>query len=96
VLWVLDALDDIESDLSRFHRIDDMYAMQGPKFFRLAQRLVFYQGAVAMRATAMLRAGEPAPAATAAPATAGAHVVEATPAVLALSELGSLMSFGKG
>ena len=43
-------LDDIESDLSAIHRIDNMWAMEAGKFFRFAYRLPAYQGA--MRAIA--------------------------------------------
>ena len=48
--WCLDHLDDIESDLSAIHRIDDMWAMDGPRFHRFARRLPAYRGA--MRAVA--------------------------------------------
>jgi len=37
-------LDDLESDFSAIHRIDDMLAMPAPKFFRLALRLPAYRG----------------------------------------------------
>ncbi|MFC5947079.1 hypothetical protein ACFQH9_02150 [Pseudonocardia lutea] len=47
--WVIDHLDDIASDLSVFHRIDDMYAMDGPQFFSKVWRLVAYQGVMKMR-----------------------------------------------
>ncbi|MGI8333480.1 hypothetical protein ACRYCC_26305 [Actinomadura scrupuli] len=49
VAWVLDYLGDLESDMSAIHRIDDMYAMPGPRFFRLAARIGAYDGAVANR-----------------------------------------------
>lgn len=48
--WVLDYLDDLESDFSAIHRIGDMYAMDGPRFFRLAHRLPAYRGVMRMRA----------------------------------------------
>lgn len=47
---VLNYLDDIESDLSAFHRVDDYLDMDCLKFFRLAFRLVHYQGAVRAQA----------------------------------------------
>jgi hypothetical protein len=50
---VLDYLDDIESDLSAFHRIDDLYALDGPRFFRLAVRLTSYAGVMQARAVAL-------------------------------------------
>jgi hypothetical protein len=48
--WVLDHLDDIESDLSAIHRIEDMWGMEAGRFFRFAHRLPAYKGA--MRAVA--------------------------------------------
>jgi hypothetical protein len=47
---VLKHLDDIESDLSAFHRIDNMWEMEAGRFFRLAYRLPAYQGAMRARA----------------------------------------------
>jgi len=102
VLWVLDALDDVESDLSRFHRIDDMHAMPGPKFFRYINRLIFYDGAVAAMVRLRAQAEQSAPADVPATAPAqmsdpsGARVVPAVPAALKMSDLGSLLSFGTG
>jgi hypothetical protein len=52
VIWVLDHLDDIESDLSVFHRIDNMYDMPPVRFFRFALRLVAYNGIVRARVEA--------------------------------------------
>lgn len=40
-------LTDIASDLSAFHRIDDMAEMEGAVFLALAYRLPAYQGAMA-------------------------------------------------
>lgn len=48
---MLDYLDDIASDLSVFHRIDDPDELDGPRYFRLAWRLAAYEGV--MRARAM-------------------------------------------
>lgn len=56
---MLDYLDDIESDLSAFHRIDDMYAMSGPRFFRFAERLPAYDGVMRVRATALAEGDNP-------------------------------------
>jgi hypothetical protein len=47
---VLDYLDDLESDFSRFHRVDDMYALPAPRFFRLAERLIYFDGVITARA----------------------------------------------
>jgi hypothetical protein len=60
VLWVLDCLDDIRSDLSVLHRIDDMDTMPAPRFWAYATRLVHYSGAVAGQALLEQRAAQPA------------------------------------
>jgi hypothetical protein len=46
---VLDHLDDLESDFSAIHRIDDIYSMRSRKFFTFAKRIAAYQGAMAAR-----------------------------------------------
>lgn len=56
VHWVLKHIRDIESDLSAFHRIDNIWAMNGPRFFALAYRLPAYRGV--MRALAEKQANE--------------------------------------
>lgn len=48
--WVVDCLDDIASDMSAFHRVDDIAALDGPTLFRLAWRLPAYQGVMQVRA----------------------------------------------
>lgn len=50
VWWVLEYLDDLESDFSAIHRVDDIYSMSARKFFNFAERLVAYKGVVRMRA----------------------------------------------
>jgi len=97
--WVIFALDDVESDMSRFHRVDDIYAMDSHRFFRLANRLIFYQGAVMAtlaRYAAQADDASPQPAAPAAapPSPVGAGVVPSNRAALALSDLGPLISWG--
>ncbi len=47
---MVEHLDDIESDMSAFHRIDDIWTMEAGKFFRYAYRLPAYQGAMRARA----------------------------------------------
>lgn len=39
-------MEDIESDLSVFHRIDDWQTMSALKFVSLVERLPFYRGAL--------------------------------------------------
>lgn len=45
-MWIVEeeAEADIASDLSAFHRIDDVEQIDGPRYFSLAQRLTAYQG----------------------------------------------------
>jgi hypothetical protein len=52
---VLSHLEDLESDFSVFHRVDDMYAVPTRRFLAWAGRLVNYDGA--LRAAA--RSDEP-------------------------------------
>lgn len=98
---MLEALDDVESDLSRFHRIDDMYAMASPRFFRFANRLIYYEGAVraAMMRYAATLQEQPVPETPTVPvpapaAVSGDVVVPPSRAALAVSDLGPLLSWG--
>lgn len=43
-MFLRDHLDDIASDLSVFHRIDDVLGLDGPTLWRLAWRLPHYRG----------------------------------------------------
>lgn len=47
--WVLDHLEDLESDFSAIHGIRDMYSLPGPQFFSLAMRMSAYRGVMAAR-----------------------------------------------
>jgi hypothetical protein len=60
---VLDHLDDLASDFSAIHRVDDMLALDGPTFMRLAYRIGCYQGVlqVAVRAEGAQGAAQPQP-----------------------------------
>lgn len=49
VAWVLDHLDDLDSDFSVFHRVDDFRSLRAPRMFALAQRLPAYGGVMAAR-----------------------------------------------
>lgn len=46
---MLECLDDIVSDMSVFHRVDDITALDGPTLLRLAWRLPAYEGAMRIR-----------------------------------------------
>lgn len=48
-MWTLDYEDDIASDLSAFHRVDDPMQIDGARFFVLAVRLAAYSGVLAAR-----------------------------------------------
>lgn len=50
--WIVDHLDDVASDLSAFHRVDDYMTLESARFFSLAERLGAYSGVVAARAYA--------------------------------------------
>jgi hypothetical protein len=56
---MLDHVDDIASDLSAFHRIDDPSQLDGPTYFRLAWRLAAYQGVMQARAIAAREEQQP-------------------------------------
>lgn len=75
---MIDYLDDLESDFSRFHRIDDIYELDGPRFMRLAWRISVYGGVMALRVQNQEPATEtaaPTPA-VAAPGTGHSNVVD--------------------
>lgn len=49
-MWVLDHLDDIDSDMSAFHRVDDARTtLPAPLYFARAQRLGAYTGVMQAR-----------------------------------------------
>lgn len=56
---MLGYLDDIRSDLSAIHRVDDMEAMNSVRFAQLAPRLSAYQGVMAIRVSNELAEDEP-------------------------------------
>jgi len=49
-LWVLNYLEDIRSDFSVFHRVDEIEDVPADKFFPRVRRLVAYKGALRMTA----------------------------------------------
>ena len=63
---MLDHLDDVASDLSAFHRVDDPMRLSSSRYFLLAERLPAYQGAVASALAA-----KAAPALPVAPGSGG-------------------------
>lgn len=59
MIWCLDYMADIESDLSVFHRVEDIESLDGPRFFRLTHRLAAYSGVMAARIVEHEQAGQP-------------------------------------
>lgn len=135
MIWLTEIWDDVESDLSAYHRIEDPQRLAGWRLMKLAARLHAYGGAVAFRLKqfeadsrqpvdadpepAPLPPSPPAPRGLMGgggamqplpkhsytevpdlllpgPAIPGATVVPATPAALAVSDLGHLFSYGTG
>lgn len=49
-MWVLDYLDDIDSDMSVFHRVDDAHTtLPAAVYFARAERLPAYRGVMRAR-----------------------------------------------
>ena len=97
--WVVDYLADLESDLSVFHRVDDMWSMPGPRFFRLAKRTVAYQGVMQARAQGLIDAEGTAPAGVVPSSGRGSGIreIDATPeAVASTPDLAGLIDWGRG
>lgn len=96
--WMLDYLDDIASDMSVFHRIDDVTALDGPRFFRLAWRLSAYTGVMQARVVAASEADRDRPAASGADLYVGAHREEINPgtkaSLMAEGAFQGIFSFG--
>lgn len=68
--WIFEHLEDIRSDLSVFHRVDDLESMRVDRFLSFAFRLPHYQGAMRNFVLRELADNEPAaaePASVAAP-----------------------------
>lgn len=47
--WIVPMIDDLASDLSAFHRVDDWRSLTVDRFMSLAGRIAAYDGAVAKR-----------------------------------------------
>lgn len=81
--WVLHYLEDVESDLSVFHRIEpeDVDSLDAHRFFSLALRLMHYQGA--LRGRMEYERDNPSQALTNAP---NGHTSSSAPAAVAPRE----------
>ena len=49
-MWIIEHEEDVASDLSAFHRVDDPMTLDGPRYFSLAMRLGAYAGVMQARA----------------------------------------------
>lgn len=96
LVWVLDHLDDIASDLSVFHRIDAPSTLAGPEYFKLAMRLYCYAGVMQQRVIAEQQQEEARPSVAGQSSRAyGSEVNPGTQATLmAAPEFAGVFSFG--
>lgn len=86
LLWILDSLDEVRSDMSVFHRVDDIESLPAPRFWSFASRLPCYDGAV--RAMARIEpVSPPAPASTTPVAAEPLEVWQMVPAPRAGAEV---------
>lgn len=93
----MELLPEIESDLSVFHRIEEMESMSGPRFARLVPLLPVYGGAVAF-ALAQSAAAAPAEQSPLVPVPqgpAGSDVIIGTKAAIMLSPHSDLFEFSE-
>jgi hypothetical protein len=96
---VISYLDDLASDFSAFHRIDDIEAMDAVRFFKLAVRLPAYAGVLAARALAEQQAAESGSSPSGSPASRSSDDYQVAPTRQAMAAdpvLSQVMSFGTG
>jgi hypothetical protein len=60
-MWVLDHLDDLESDFSAVHGIENMYDLPSRKFLAMAMRISAYEGVMSARLVKKHEAGQQGP-----------------------------------
>lgn len=48
-MWAVQNIEDVKSDMSVFHRVDDILTMAAASFFSRVERLGAYKGIVQMR-----------------------------------------------
>lgn len=87
VAWVLGHLDDLDSDFSVFHRVDDFRALPAPRMFALAQRLPAYGGVMAHR-VAEVRAEGQTPELEPGEVSSDPHTLTTHPGLSGLIEIG--------
>lgn len=92
---MLDHLDDIASDFSVFHRVDDLLALAGPVFFKLVWRLPNYAGVLQQRVLAEQQEGAgPSTASPSMRAQAGETNPGTQATLMAAPEFAGVFSFG--
>jgi hypothetical protein len=85
--WIINHLEDVESDLSAFHRIDDYTTMTSTRFFALATRLAAYRGVVRTHLEAELHEREERRRGGTRPASRPRGTVTEAPESVTLAEL---------
>lgn len=88
-MWIVEGEHeaDVASDLSAFHRVDDVDMIDGPRYFSLAQRLTAYSGVMgAIVAARMQREREGRGGDAAAPARGGRQTVDDRAAIAQLGD----------
>jgi hypothetical protein len=78
-MWVVDHLEDLESDFAVLHRVDDPLSLPGPEFFRKATRLPAYRGVMRARAEAAQERDQRSYGGTPSPTGRGAEPVQEVP-----------------
>jgi hypothetical protein len=98
--WVLDYLPDLEADFLAFYGVDDMLALPGPRFLRLASRTVAYEGVMRARAQALMDAEQAEDThiarSSGRPAAPAGGLGEVTSQSVLAAGLGDVISFGGG
>jgi len=90
---LLDILDDVASDLSAFHRVNDLTKLDSYALFRLAVRLPAYQGVLAARFAAREAEGGQGARTVSTPGQAPGEPIQGTAANLrSVPELKGLFS----
>lgn len=91
LMWVVGMEDDVASDLSVFHRVDDMESMGSRRWARLVPRLAAYPGVVQFRikAEALREQEAESGPAVAAPVVPSVQVAAAAPEPVVQAAAGS-------
>lgn len=93
---MIDHLGDLESDFSVFHRVGDIYDLDGPRFFRMAWRLPAYGGVMAARVLAADERTTPTPAQGSVAASSRQRAAAGAPSGPQVVELAALQVISPG